>query len=266
MSYQRVLVRLCSLPVLRGPGHTFLRRRVWRVERGLAAGLRIRFPQNRDYLAGTSELPVQQEIGRNLQPGGVFYDVGANVGFFSLMAARLVGAAGQVCAFEPNPHNTAALRDNAGLNGMANVRVFEVAVGQNSRTEELLRTAWDGGGALSSSAVSPADPVDQVVVQVVSLDSFIPDAHLPPPTFVKVDVEGAELAVLEGMRETVLRWRPVLLYEIDDGTEERFNRRWAELDDYVTRLGYRVRHLDNSYPGLNWHVGHSVAEPEATGA
>ncbi len=213
MTYQRALLRLCSLPVLRGPGQTFLRRRVWRVERGTGAGLRIRFPQNQDYITGMSELPVQNEIARGLRPGGVFYDVGANVGFFSLIAGRLVGAQGQVCAFEPNPPNAAAIRDNAGLNGMTNVRVFEVAAGQDTKTAELWRTDWDGGGVLSSSAVKPATTVDRIVVQVVSLDHFILAEHLPPPTFVKIDVEGAELEALHGLRESILRWRPVLLYD-----------------------------------------------------
>lgn len=261
MTYQSMLIRLGSLPWLHRSGRRFLKKKVWRVEGGAGDGLKLRFPQNRDFLTGTSELPVQREIARRLQLGDVFYDVGANIGFFSLIAGRLVGEKGCVCAFEPHPQNAATVRDNAKLNGLTNVRVFEVAVGQESRRDELIVTDWDGGGALSTSDLKPTKPIHRIPVQVVRLDEFIATARLPQPTFVKIDVEGLEMEVIRGMTETIARCKPVLLYEIDDGDKDEFQRRWAELDASVSNLGYDVHHIENAYPALNWNVGHSLALP-----
>jgi FkbM family methyltransferase len=265
VTYQRLLLRASSLPLPFDAGRRLIERRVWRVEGGVGAGLALRLPQNREYITGTSEGPVQREIARLVHPGDVFYDIGANIGFFTLIAARLVGEAGCVCAFEPHPRNAAAVRDNAGLNGMAHVRVYEAAAGREARVEELLMTAWDGGGALAASPARPAAPVERTAVRVVPLDAFIRDERLPAPTFVKIDVEGVEEEVLEGMEETIARAKPALLYEVDGGEKADFDRRWAALDDWVAGRGYDVRRLESSYPNLKWHVGHSLALPHGGG-
>jgi len=261
LTFQSILRRIFAAPLLGEHGRRFLYNRVWRVERGAGAGLKLRFPQNSDFVSGTSELPVQQEIAALLRPGDVFYDIGANVGFFTLIAARIVGDHGCVCAFEPHPHNAAAIHENAGLNAFSHVRVFEVAAGRNTRNDELIMTDWDGGGALSSSVVKPAAAARRTAVRVVQLDEFTKTESLPPPNFVKIDVEGAELEVLDGMINVIIRHKPHLLYEVDDPAPDRFRHRWDDLDQRVSGLGYRVRRLKNSYPNLNWNVGHSIASP-----
>lgn len=260
MTYQRLLLRLASLPGLKQPVGGYLQRRVWQVEEGIGANLRISFPQNPDFICGTSEPPVQREIARLVKPGQVFYDIGANVGFFSIIAARLVGPTGQVCSFEPLPQNAAAIRRNAELNGLAHLRPFEIALGSESRTEQLMVTEWDGGSALTTSAVA-VSAIDQKAVAVRPLDEVIATEGLRPPNFVKIDVEGAEEDVLLGMRETLRTARPILLYEVDDGDKAVFERRWTDLDAWVASRGYQVERLEPSYPGLKWQVGHTLALP-----
>ena len=264
LTRQKLLRRLLSLPVVRGPGRALLRSRVWTVEKGAGTGLKLRYPQNITYVMGDNEVPVQQEIARQLRPGDVFYDIGANMGFFSLIAGRLIGPKGHVCAFEPHPRNAPTVAENARLNGLAHMQVFDVAIGDGTRRDVLQMTDWDGGGALSGYAVGPNELVTPTEVQVMSLDDLIAEKALPLPTFVKIDVEGAEMEVIDGMVGTIARCKPVLLYEVDDGDPDEFRRRWAELDARVSALGYRVRHLENAYPGLEWNVGHSVAEPVPT--
>lgn len=221
--------------------------------------MRIRFPQNLDYVSGASEAPVQKALAGRLTPGEVFYDIGANVGFFSLIAARLVGPSGCVCAFEPVTENADAVRANARLNHFEHIHVIEVAVGRDARTEELLLTAWDGGAAIASSAVKPRTALSRRSVRVASLDDLVGKEGLRLPSFVKIDVEGVELEVVQGMLKTIGAWRPTLLYEIDDGDAAAFRRRWQEMDEFVASLGYQITHLDDAYPGMNWHVGHSLA-------
>jgi FkbM family methyltransferase len=137
-----------------------------------------------------SEAPVQEALGRHLRPGGVFYDVGANVGFFSLIAARLVGPTGRVHAFEPVAENAAAVRENARLSGLANVVLHEVAVGRGAGSGQMLLTAWDGGGALSTSVVRPPAPSATRTVRVVALDDFAAAERLPRPALVKCRIQA----------------------------------------------------------------------------
>ena len=261
MTYQRILLRLFSSGLLARAGRRFLHDRVWTIEEGQGAGLKISFPQNHDYVLGSSERPVQEALGQQLHPGDVFFDIGANLGFFSLIGAKRVGSTGCVYSFEPVAGNAVSVRENVRLNGLDNVGLFEVAVGRSSGSAELLLTEWNGGASLSSSAVKPSDPVSRRNVRVVALDDFIPAEKLRMPTFVKIDVEGLELEVIQGMTKTIATARPILLYEVDDEKKDSFLRRWAELDEYVERLGYQIIHLEDSYPLLDWHVGHSLALP-----
>ncbi len=257
--YQGFLLRLLSSGALGGLGRRLLRERPWQIEGGRGAGLKIQLPQNRDFIRGSSEPPVQEALASLLRPGCAFYDVGANTGFFSLIAARLVGTGGNVYAFEPVPENAAAVRTNSQLNSLDNLSVFEVAVGSRCGNEELLLTEWDGGSTLSTSAVRTSEPVSKRTVRVVSLDDFIPAERLRQPDFVKIDVEGVELEVLKGMSKTMTESKPILLYEVDDGNKISFDRRWKELDDYVATFGYRITHLEASYANVGWNVGHSLA-------
>jgi hypothetical protein len=98
---------------------------------------------------------------------------------------------------------------------------------------------------------------------VVAVDDLVDSRALRPPSLVKIDVEGAEDRVLLGMTRTIQRFRPVLVYEVDDGDRESFERRWNALDERVAAFGYRVTRLEPSYPNLRWHVGHSLAVPDA---
>lgn len=262
MTYQRFLLRLSSSRWLPPSGRRRLRQRVWTIEGGDGAGLNLRLPQNDDYLSGTSELPVQRALAGQLWPGGVFYDVGANVGFFSLLAAKRLGPTGCVCAFEPVAENAASVRENARINQFDHIKVLELAVGRETGTAELLLTDWDGGGSLASSAVRPAEPVSRRQVRVAALDDLIPAERLPKPSVVKIDVEGVEMEVLQGMSKTIAESRPVLLYEVDDGRKDSFHRRWKELDDYVAGLGYAINHLDPAYANRGWNVGHTLALPK----
>ena len=263
MTYQQFLLKTLSSRALRhiGLGQRYLHRRTWAVEDGEGVRLKLRFPQNSDYISGQSEIPVQRELARRVCPGDVVYDIGANVGFFSLIAARLVCQQGCVYSFEPVTENVVSIRENARLNDLNNVTLFDVAVGRTSGTAELLLTDWDGGSSLSTSLVKPDEPISRRAVQVVTLDDFVERENLRLPSFVKIDVEGVELDVLMGMSRTIARSKSVLLYELDDGDKDSFQRRWAELDAYVTGLGYKVDHLKSSYANVGWNVGHSLAIP-----
>ncbi|MEZ4700725.1 MAG: FkbM family methyltransferase [Rhodothermales bacterium] len=243
-----------------------LKRVAWRffrrIQRGPAAGLRFDatgFPLA--YVQGTMEPAVQEALVANVQPGQVVYDIGANCGFFSVLAARLTGEAGRVYAFEPVPDHIDAIRRNAELNQFAQIVVKPMAVGATTGEEALAITDHPGGATLRSTGIVPPDMREYVNVSVVSIDDLLMAGKLPPPDFVKIDVEGAELAVIRGMSTTLRTIRPVLIYEVDANDPKAFEERWDALDRAVEEAGYRVERLPRAYTKTRWQVGHSIARP-----
>lgn len=232
------------------------------IREGVGKGLRFHAGRgNPDYARGTNELPVQQALARILHPGDVFYDIGANVGFLTVIAARLVGAQGQVIAFEPVPENAAAVRHNCEINGIANVQVSETAISDEIGTASLHVAEYAGGSALAAADNMTDDLKGVMTVAVTTVDALIAQRQAPPPTLVKIDVEGAEINVLRGMRETLSRVRPIVLYEIDDEDAQRLAAKAALCADFLREMGYEIEELEDAYPEIDWFVSHYVAKP-----
>jgi FkbM family methyltransferase len=240
--------------------HRWVRRRDVTMRSGVGAGLRFNAGvSNPAYALGTNERPVQQAFARLLKPGDVFYDIGANVGFFTVIGARLVGPGGRVYAFEPVPENAALVRHNAEMNGFMHVTVIEKAVSRQTGEGELFLARYSGGSALSSVDTPPPDLKEVISIEMVSIDDVIEQQAIEPPAVVKIDVEGAEVEVLEGMARTLRDFEPVVVYEIDDEDEGAFNRKRVECAAFLRARGYKITRLDESYADTDWKVGHFVA-------
>jgi FkbM family methyltransferase len=152
-----------------------------------------------------------------LKPGMVVLDVGAHHGYYTLLASQKVGAHGRVIAFEPSPRDRSRLLQHLRLNGCANVQVEETALGEADGRAELyvVKGKETGCNSLRPPAVSEA--TDATQVRVTRLDDYIRDHDLPRVDFLKMDVEGAELAVLQGATEFLERRpRPVIFCEVQD--------------------------------------------------
>jgi FkbM family methyltransferase len=149
---------------------------------------------------------------RDLMAGaGVFYDIGANIGVFTVEIARSLGPSGQVVAFEPAPHAFAVLLRNIKLNRLGNVTPIAVGLADVAGPGQLyLRPAMNLGAA---SFVAQPGAVPDAVVGLWRLDDLVTQRGLPDPTVVKVDVEGFELRVLRGAVELIERARPVIVTE-----------------------------------------------------
>lgn len=228
-----------------------------RVKVGPAKGLRLDLRRASNWYArGTVERHVQQAIADHVKPGDVFYDVGANIGFFSVLAARLVGPDGRVHAFEPEPRNAAAVRRNAKLNGFATITVHEAAVADTVGTIRLIVTEHPGGATIDANSAG-ADAQRTIEVKSVTLDSL--DAE--PATFVKIDVEGTEPAVLRGMLRLAAEHKPLILVEADDPREQKLREKVAELNGILESMHYAVDELPDSYADTSWCVAHLLAKP-----
>jgi len=207
---------------------------------------------NPGYVLGTTEPGVQQALVELLEPGMTFYDVGANMGFFSMIAWRRVGLDGRVVSFEPLPESARTLRHNVVLNDAQNVEVVEAAVAAQPGRAELAVTA-ESVQAHLAEIDTDAPTLGLVDVDVTTIDAELA-AGRSAPDVIKIDVEGAELAVLEGMRGAFHRHPPKVICELH-GTN-------AEVCRYFEELGYRLDTVEK-VADVRSHHGpvHLVAEP-----
>jgi FkbM family methyltransferase len=159
---------------------------------------------------GTYEPHVSQELLRLLQPGSVFVDVGASVGYFTILAARAVGPKGRVIACEPGPQNHSALLLNTVVNDLDNVRILPCAVSDTAAVL-LYHHLGGGNGAISAFDGTPESLGTRELVQARSLDDILEGQ--PRVDVIKIDVEGAEGRVIAGATETLGRYGPTLLFE-----------------------------------------------------
>jgi FkbM family methyltransferase len=264
--------RTASLPVGYGGKRSRVKRglpkrwsRWWpcRVESGPARGMRIiSGGATDDYCRGTNEIPVQEALVDVLEPGDVFFDIGANVGFFTLLAARLVGTAGTVIAFEPVPRVRRVLRLNTLVNRRRNVRVRREAVAATDGPATLVLAAHMGGAALEAAG-APPDAVGTFSTRTVALDTLVRRQIVPPPDLVKIDVEGAEHLVLLGMQSLLSTAAPSLLIEFDGPTEADVRAKVDTCVELLRGLRYRVEKLSPAYSMDAWSVEHVLAHPES---
>jgi FkbM family methyltransferase len=155
------------------------------------------------YWLGWYELERQREICRLLKRGDTAYDVGAHVGFFTLLMARLVGAEGHVHAFEPDARNLDFLARHVQMNGYrANVTIHSAAVSDHTGSG-----SYTPGPNSSTGRLAPGG----MPVQVVALDDVTPCSGYP--SLIKVDVEGHEVNVLRGMERIRQASRPHVIVE-----------------------------------------------------
>jgi FkbM family methyltransferase len=184
------------------------------IANGPAAGIRIDATgRQAGYVLGTSDVDEQRWMVAHLKPGNVFWDVGANIGFFTLLARRLIGEAGEVVAFEPLPENVHQLRHNLELNGFADVRVEEAAVSAESGKQ--LFSAPMGKRRYAGSLVHTGNgDGSSSIVNVISLDDYLTSARPRAPDIIKLDVEGAEIDAMRGARGLIESFRPTMLVEV----------------------------------------------------
>ncbi len=161
------------------------------------------------YIKRAYEEPETAFIRSTIRPGMVVYDVGANIGYTTTLAASLVGPTGLVAAFEPHPHNYGLLDRNVASNRFAQVRPFNVALGAAQGILSLYESDTNFGDHQLYGV--PGEERQSVEVKVERLDDVCAREKLPPPDFIKIDVQGYEPFVLQGMEEILRRNRPLIV-------------------------------------------------------
>jgi FkbM family methyltransferase len=229
---------------------------------GPSSGLRYRlFPAyGLGPVFGRWEPHLQKLIASVLKRGDVAYDVGGNYGIHSLLMARLVGPTGTICTFEPHPKIFAACAENVQLNGLSNVRLLNLALGDVQGAMPFSLGHHDGAGHV----IRDDADVAAFTVRCDTIDRLVADGRIPPPTFVKIDVEGHESAVLSGANATVGRHQPVLAVDLHHPDADRGVGRFLMTHGYVA---YRqqslqpVVDLSQGWPVANGIHGSILAVP-----
>ncbi|MBI1725713.1 MAG: FkbM family methyltransferase [Candidatus Rokubacteria bacterium] len=179
---------------------------------------------------GTLERDKMFRFMARLRPGMTVWDIGANVGLYTLPSARVVAPAGCVVAFEPMPRNLHFLRRHLALNGLAGVAVCEAAVSDRAGTLRMKEG--------DSPSEFHADPGGDWEVTAITLDEWLSENEALPPDVVKIDVEGSDDAVLRGGARSFAKYRPPIYLALHG---ERQRRACAQL---LVAWGYEVTSLE----------------------
>ena len=203
-----------------------------KLESGLQLELHVDDLIDREILINGIWQPALVRLIRNrLKPGGIFIDVGANIGYMSLLAAQAVGPTGHVLALEPNPDTFRRLQRNIALSKAAQVRCIQVAAGAGKGTATLFDESRGNSGGAS---IRPSKATEGIEVEVVALDDCYADLGWPLPDLIKIDVEGAEYAALQGMRQMLSRPNgPNVICEISEWSLLQQVMRFMEECGYV---------------------------------
>ena len=181
----------------------------------------------------------------HVDPDGVIFDIGANIGYFSRLLAERSGFRGSLHLFEPLPHLASLCRETFAAPAVYRATVHEFALSDRDGEDEFLVA---GNGNLGWNTLILESATDDMTRVTVPVRTFDTAGLVARPCFIKIDVEGAEYRVLRGMAGSLARWtpKPVILCEVGWGRNHpQFDDQVAVFDD-LRALGYTFRNLDGT--------------------
>ncbi len=186
---------------------------------------------------GEYEKPLGTVLKNLLQPDSTFIDIGANIGYFSLLAAKAAPKS-KIVAFEPVSYFFDALENNIALNHFKNIQSVKSAVGEKEEDRLIYLSAGNNAG-MSSFHPPENYSGSNETVKVVTLDSWFAGSGLAKIDIIKIDVEGSELAVLKGMKEIITRFKPHILLELNPETLAYFKLTTGDVLSFVSQFSYK---------------------------
>lgn len=194
---------------------------------------------------GSYECEQRKLLEKHIAEGSVFFDVGAHVGFYALLASRIVGPRGKVIAFEPLQRNIFYLKKHIEMNNIENVTIIEAAVSNHCGVGLFKEGISSGMGALH--------PEGDCTIKVISLDEAIDSKLVPVPDNIKIDVEGNELEALLGARSLLRDNHPNIFLETHSEDLHMKCRDLLESYGYEIQLTSKI--LEES-DVRRWYVSH----------
>lgn len=168
------------------------------------------------------------------------FDIGANVGYYAVELSRSIGSIGAIHAFEPVPNTFEQLEQNVELNEISSLVICNpFAVSNTKGTIRLYKPRTSGSSASSARNLHPSEKVEKLDVSTITLDDYIQFAEVKGFDLLKIDVEGAELMVIEGALNSIDQYRPVIFAELLRKWSAPFGYHPNKVLDTLIPLGYR---------------------------
>lgn len=179
-------------------------------------------------------------VSKFIKPGYVFFDIGANQGFYTLLATKLVGKGGNVFAFEPLPIQVKRLKRNLKINFFDNTKVEQTAISDKSGFSDMY-ACLNGSEPLSSLRRPSEDSKTKskiIKVPIISLDDYIKKINISSIDFIKIDVEGGELNVLKGAVKAIEKFRPIFMCEVQNIRTRQWDYSPSEIFRFLQKHDY----------------------------
>jgi FkbM family methyltransferase len=191
----------------------------------------------------TGEIEFVREM---LKPGDIFFDVGANAGLYTVIAARKVGESGHVYAFEPGERELKLLRHNIAINNLTNVTIIESGV-SDKKGKAQFGISRDGAMNSLRQTNHPGQKIEEwKAIEVTTLDDIIQELRIKKVDFIKIDVEGAEKQVFSGSKKLLESEEKVIfLFEASDLNAVNFDYTVKDFLQEIISLGFFVCYFDS---------------------
>lgn len=189
---------------------------------------------------GQYEKKIAREFKKDIVKSTVVYDVGAHIGFYTLLSSKYIKLNGTVYTFEPLPYNVNILKKLLNLNQISNVELFEIAVSDKNGEIEFSNTTNNAANTIIKE--SPVYSSTNIIkVQSNSLDELYAENRIKPPQLIKMDIEGAEYAALLGAKNILQKYHPVIYLSTHNCHIIGIHKKCI---NFLTDLGYQLDYFD----------------------
>ena len=200
----------------------------------------------KDYWLGTYEIELQTAIKKLVEPGDVVYDVGANIGYTTLLLARIVGKTGKVFSFEALPKNIERLEQNVAINDwISGTTIVHGAIASMSAPVRFMQGPSGSMGKVAGSAGRLDGHTEAILIPGIALDDYVYIDDHPAPDVIKMDIEGGEVLALAGMQRLLRDARPLILIELHGPEAARIS--W----EILTSADYGIYRITKGYPPVH---------------
>ena len=200
-----------------------------RIKSGPLKGYKISSLSGSGFVRGNYEPEKTNAILNIVKPNDIALDVGAHIGYFSMLISKIAGSNGHVYSFEPRPLNYKMLSTNIEVNNCSNVTVIKSAIGSFTGKVNFDATTGTGTGHISKDG--------NISVDITTIDEFCSSKNIQP-SFIKIDIEGGEVEALKGAEQTILKYKPIILLATHGDELDK------QCEKFLTAKGYKGKDIN----------------------